>query len=94
MGVYYQWLTVVNHGSAHPRRPQELGGIAAYNHSCPTVTGADIMRQVGTEAQVTVWSQKQRKTPGCLGADYEALDLLLGPETSSLRGDSWGFQWD
>lgn len=58
-----------------PLNRVELGGIAAYNHSCPTVTGADIMRQVGTEAQVTVWSQKQRKTLGCDGADYDALDL-------------------
>lgn len=58
-----------------PLNKVELGGIAAYNHSCPTVTGADIMRQVGTEAQVTVWSQKQRKTPGCEQADYHALDL-------------------
>ena len=75
-------------------QPQELGGIAAYNHSCPTVTGADIMRQVGTEAQVTVWSQKQRKTLGCDGADYDALDLRPGHETSAVGGISWGFHWD
>jgi hypothetical protein len=52
------------------------------------------MRQVGTEAQVTVWSQKQRKTLGCDGADYDALDLRPGHETSAVGGISWGFHWD
>eukprot|EP00439_Symbiodinium_sp_Y106_P042450 s2064_g5.t1 len=52
---------------------EQLGGIEAYNHTCPRVTGAEVMKQVGTEAQVKVWQQLRRNTPGCgpgdLGAD-------------------------
>jgi len=57
---------------------EDLGGLAAYNHTCPNVMGADIMRQVGTEAQVTVWTQKRRSTPGCSGDDFAAVDVMLG----------------
>lgn len=65
-------------GDTMASSPQDLGGIAAYNHSCPSVTGADIMRQVGTEAQVTTWSQKRRTTSGCNGDDYSAVDVKPG----------------
>mmetsp|Transcript_25372 Transcript_25372/g.59004 ORF Transcript_25372/g.59004 Transcript_25372/m.59004 type:complete len:629 (-) Transcript_25372:50-1936(-) len=53
-----------------------LGGIAGYNHTCPRVTGADIMRQVGGEAQVTVWQQRRRSTAGCeSGVGFDAHDV-------------------
>jgi len=66
----------------------DLGGLAAYNHTCPNVMGADIMRQVGTEAQVTVWTQKRRSTPGCSGDDFAAVDVNGKPcfESFFLNG--------
>lgn len=51
--------------------PQELGGLEAFNHSCPSVTGAGIMRQVGAEAQITVW------TPGLM-VSWDRFTLNIG----------------
>ncbi|CAK9024059.1 unnamed protein product [Durusdinium trenchii] len=68
-----------------PLNPMELGGLEAFNHSCPSVTGAGIMRQVGAEAQITVWKQRRRTSSGCSSAtSSSAVDVNGRPCVESF----------